>query len=224
MSNATDPSRSRGDMTHATRERRVAVVDAFIDLMLEDGTAPTPEEVAERGGVSRATFFRYFASLGELRDEAVRRIAERFPDLLNIPDPGNGSLDDRIRRLVDTRVRLHETLHPIELLSRARAIEDSSAADFVDAIRQVWAEQARRHFDDELRAYGPSHRDDIVASISVLTSVESWQQFRQSHGRTPLQTRRAWRRALARILTAPPGDSANDDDSRARGEIESDER
>lgn len=213
MSNLTDPSRSRGDTTHGTRARRVAVVDAFIDLMLEHGTAPTPEEVAERGGVSRATFFRYFSTLGELRDEAVGRIAERFPDLLTIPDPGNGPLDDRIRLLVDIRVRLHETLHPVELLSRARAVEDGGTADFVDAIRQVWADQVRQHFDDELRAHGPSHRDDIVASISVLTSVESWQQFRQSHGRTPLQTRRAWRRALARILTAPPGDSTNDDDS-----------
>lgn len=191
----------------------MAVVDAFIDLMLEHGTAPTPEEVAERGGVSRATFFRYFSSLGELRDDAVHRIAERFPDLLTLPDPGSGALDDRIRRLVDTRVQLHETLHPIELLSRARAVEDGGTADFVDAIRQVWAEQLRLHFDDELRAHGPSHRDDIVASISVLTSVESWQQFRQSHGRTPLQTRRAWRRALTRILTAPPGDSTNDDEA-----------
>jgi hypothetical protein len=67
----------------------------------------------------------------------------------------------------------------------------------------VFADQARRHFSTELDGYGAAHRDDVVTAISVLTSVESWQQFRHSHGRTPVQTRRAWRHALLGILSAP---------------------
>ncbi len=35
-------------------ERRVSAVDAFIDLVLEHGDAPGPDEVAKRAGVSIA--------------------------------------------------------------------------------------------------------------------------------------------------------------------------
>lgn len=180
--------------------RRLVVVDAFIDLALEGGAPPTPEEIADRAGVSRATFFRYFSTLVELRSEAAARVMERFPDLFTIPALGAGSLDERIQRFVDARVQLHETLHPLELLVRAHATRDADTSDFVDAARQVLAEQARQHFEADLRPHGPARCDDMVTTIAVLTSVESWQQFRHSHHRSPVQTRRAWRAALAGIF------------------------
>lgn len=43
-------------------------------------------------------------------------------------------------------------------------------------------------------------RDDAVALIATLTSVESWEQFRQTYGRSSLQTRRAWAQAMGEIL------------------------
>jgi AcrR family transcriptional regulator len=183
-----------------TASRRIAVVDAFIDVVLERGSPPTPEEVADRAGVSRATFFRYFSTLVQLRNEAATRLVERFPDLFTIPDIGTGSLDDRIRRFVDSQIQLHETLHPLELLMRSHAAHDSETADFVDAVRRLHADQARRHFEADLHPHGPARRDDLVAAIAVLTSVESWQQFRHSLGRSRVQTNRAWRSALAGIL------------------------
>ncbi len=186
-----------------TARRRVIVVDAFIDLVLEHGSAPTPENVAERASVSRATFFRYFSSLDDLRRQATVRVAERFPDLLDVPDVGAGNLDDRVRRFVDSRFELHETLHSLELVSRQHATGSAETTELVDAIRQIFADQARRHFSTELDSYGAAHGDDVVTAISLLTSVESWQQFRHSHGRTPVQTRRAWRHALLGILSAP---------------------
>jgi AcrR family transcriptional regulator len=181
--------------------RRLRVVDAFIDLVLGGEVPPTPSEAAERAGVSRATFFRYFSSLDEFRGEAAARVRERFPELFVIPDIGTGSLDERIERFVDARVRLHETLHPMALLMRARATRDADASDFLDRVRQAMAEQVRQHFDSYLRLHSPERRDDMVTLIAVLTSVDCWQQFRHSHGRSPAQTRRAWQQALAGILS-----------------------
>lgn len=196
------------DIASGAASRRLAVIDAFIDLVLERGSAPTPEEVAAHGGVSRATLFRYFSTLNELRREALARVSERYPDLLTIPHIDAERVDDRIRRFVDSRVELHETLHPLELTSRAEALQDAEAARFVDAVRHALAEQARHHFAPDLQPYGLARQDDIVATISVLTSVESWQQYRHSHRRTPRQTRRAWRDALTAILTAPADDAS----------------
>jgi AcrR family transcriptional regulator len=179
------------------------VVDAFIDLVLHGDVPPAPSDAAERAGVSRATFFRYFTTHDEFRSEAAARVRERFPELFVIPDIGTGSLDQRIERFVDARVRLHETLHPLALLMQARAARDADASGFLDGVRQALAGQVRQHFDTELRLHSPARRDDMVTLIAVLTSVNSWHQFRHSHHRSPAQTRRAWRAALTGILAQP---------------------
>ena len=50
---------------------------------------------------------------------------------------------------------------------------------------------------------------NTVATIASLTSVESWEQFRHTHGRSALQTRRAWSHAIDRILEARGPSSAS---------------
>lgn len=181
-------------------ERRTGAIDAFIDLVLEHHTPPRPEDVAERAGVSIATLYRYFATLDELRSEAAARVLARFADIVGIPGIGAGSRKDRIARFATARVDLHETLHPLELLLRSTTLTDPGAAKQVDLSRRAMADQVRMHFDDELRGLSPARREGIVAAIAVLTSVESWEQFRRSHGRTPTQIRRAWADATDRLL------------------------
>ena len=46
-----------------------------------------------------------------------------------------------------------------------------------------------------------AQRDDAVALVATLTSVESWEQFRLAYGRSPLQTRRAWAQAIEAVLS-----------------------
>ena len=194
----SDPSTDR--RRPRPSERRARAVDAFIDLVLEHGVHPRPEEVAERADVSIASLYRYFANLDELRGDAVRRLVERFPDLFHISKIGTGDRDQRIAAFTAARFALHETLHPLQLLSRAMSRTDPAAAEHVDAARAAMADQVQRHFRAELERLSPNRREDTVAAIAVLTSVESWEQFRRSHGRTPAQTRRAWTSAIDRLL------------------------
>lgn len=184
-------------------ERRVGAIDAFIDLVLEHGAPPRPEEVAERADVSIASLYRYFTSLDELRRDAIVRLVDRFPDLFAIPEIGTGSRVRRIARFTASRVALHETLHPLQLLMRAVSQTDPAAAEIVDAARGAMADQVQLHFDAELETLSPTQRGDTVATIAALTSVESWEQYRRSLHRTQAQTRRAWSDAIDRLL---PGD------------------
>lgn len=183
-----------------TSERRTRALDALIDLVLERGAHPRPEEVAERADVSIASLYRYYASLDELRRDAVARVVERFPQLFDITSMGVGDRNDRIASFAAARVEMHETLHPLQLLSRSMSHDDAGARQHLFEARAAMSDQIRRHFDLELRTLSPTRREDTVATIAVLTSVESWQQFRQVAGRTPLQTRRAWFRALDDVL------------------------
>jgi AcrR family transcriptional regulator len=189
-------------MTEASSERRTRALDAFIDLVLERGAHPRPEEVAERADVSIASLYRYFTDLDELRHDAVARLVERFPDLFVISKIGTGDRQERIASFTAARLALHESLHPLQLLARTTSRHDPSARQHVDTARAAMADQIRRHFDAELRTLGPARREDTVATIAALTSVESWEQIRRSHDRTPAQTRRAWSDAIDRILPA----------------------
>lgn len=184
----------------AAAERRNRALDSFVDLLLEGHGPPSPEQVAERTGISMATFFRYFETLDQLRGEAMVRVVRRFSHLFRIPDIGSGTRAQRIERFVATRVELWETIHPVALLMRRNAQRQPGAADMVEFARTSQAKQIRRHFQKELAGFTPSVRDDAVFSMASLTSVESWEQFRNAYDRSPRQIRRAWVRTIDRIL------------------------
>lgn len=181
-------------------ERRRLAIDAHIDLVLEGRLPPSIEEVSERSGVSVATLFRYFENLDQLRNDAARRAVERFHRLFVLPDIGVGTREERIRRIAAVRVELWETTHYLARLVRSTALKDPGSAEMVKFARQSMADQIRAHFAPELSDLKPAERDDAVATIASLTSVESWEQFRHASERTAAQTQRAWARAINRIL------------------------
>lgn len=128
------------------------------------------------------------------------RSAERYRHLFQVPEIGVGSRDERIRRFAGFRVDLWEKTHLLARLLRSGALRKPEAAQMLAFSRKVMADQVRAHFDTELRALSPAHREDAIATVATLTSVESWEQFRLAHGRSPVQTRRAWSRAIDRAL------------------------
>lgn len=193
---------SRQKLRPASAERRNRALDCFIDLMLEGNAPPSSEQVAERAGISMATFFRYFETLDELRGEAMVRLVRRYAHLFRIPDIGYGPRAHRIECFVATRVELWEAIHPAALLMRRSARRRPGASDMVDFARTSQARQIRRHFQKELAGFTPAVRDDAVFTVASLTSVESWEQFSQGYDRGPRQIRRAWFRAIDRILGA----------------------
>lgn len=199
MSEAAAPTPADSPRTPASTRRRICAIDAFIDLVLEGNLPPTTAQVAERAGISAATLFRYFETLDELRRDALGRLFERFP-LLPLPDIGEGSLDERIEHFAASRVALWEKVHLLALLQRSAVLRDPGAARMIAFVRGGMAKEVRDHFEPELRELTAAQRDDAVALIASLTSVESWEQFRHSYGRSAMQTRRAWMHAIEAIL------------------------
>ena len=199
MTEAAAPAPNRFQGSPAAKRRRVRTLDAFIDLVLEGNLPPTIEQVAERAAISKATFFRYFESLNAMRYDAGARMLERFP-LLHVAEPGQGPLRERIERFVSLRVELWEKVHLLAQLQRTMVLQDPNAARMVDSVRQVMMDQVREHFAPELRERTVARRDDVAALIAMTTSLESWEQFRNTYGRSPLQTRRAWAQAIEALL------------------------
>lgn len=199
MTEAASPAPHSFQGSPAAMRRRVRALDAFIDLVLEGHLPPTAEQVAERAGISKATFFRYFESLNAMRYDAGARMLERFP-LLHVAEPGHGPMRDRIERFVALRVELWEKVHLLARLQRTMVLQDPEAARMVDRVREIMVDQVRQHFAPELLERSAAQRDDAAMLIAMITSVESWEQFRSTYGRSPLQTRRAWGKAIQSIL------------------------
>lgn len=196
------------DGRRARRERgRLAVSDAVIDLVVEGNADPTAEQVAKRAGVSVASLFRYFETLKELRQETLRRYFKRYDHLFQLPDITESTLEHRTQVLVNCRAKLYETTEPMCRQARRRAPDFPDLDEELHSVRAMQADQIRQCFAYELEALSPSARDDLVATISTLTSFESWDQIVHDHNRTPRQVRRTWVTALHRLLQ--PLESSN---------------
>lgn len=180
--------------------RRAKAIDAFIDLVLEGHLPPTTAQVAERSEISAATLFRYFDTLDQLRAAAFLRMIERFP-LIPIADSGHGTRKERVDRFVASRFAATEKLHLLAQLQRSLALRDPGAAEMIDTVRRVMAQEARKHFAPEISTLTEAEAEDTVALIASVTSVESWEHFRRAFERSPQQTQRAWVRGVEAILT-----------------------
>ena len=180
--------------------RRAKSIDAFIDLVLEGHLPPTTAQVADRAGISAATFFRYFDTLDQLRTAAFLRMIERFP-LLCVEDLGHGSRKERIDRFVASRLAAAEKLHFLAQLQRSSALQDAGAAEMIDTVRRGMAQEARQQFAPEIAALSEADAEDAAALIASLTSVESWEHFRRAFDRSLQQTQRAWAQGIESILT-----------------------
>ncbi|MEO0494332.1 MAG: hypothetical protein AAF081_13055 [Actinomycetota bacterium] len=156
--------------------------------------------MAERAGVSRATVFRYFESLPELRMAVRRRTLTRFPQLFALPSAGP-ALDHRIDGFVDARTALYEQLHPLLGLERLQDSRQPDIAHLVATRHRFFERQTREYFEPHLDELDSSRREDLLTAVSILTSFESWDQLRRTLEASAEETNLRWRR-IVKLLFA----------------------
>ena len=180
---------------------RAAVIDAMFDLIIEGHLPPAVDQVAERSGVSTATIFRYFGSLDELQQETVARFVHRFEQLLVIDRLGEGSTTTRIRRFVDSRIRLFSEVGPVMHLAWIRSLDQPRIAAAVRDNRRRLLAATTQHFAAELGT-ASTRQARLAGAIDGLCSIESWVSLTRIHDRSPDEVRRVWISAVT-ALVAP---------------------
>jgi len=196
------------DGRHARRDRnKVAVVDAYLDLVREGITRPSVAEVADRSGVSRRSVFRYFADKDELARTAIERQQSRVAPLYRMTFDPSASLDDRIEQCLDQRLELYEAVAPVARLTRALAPVQPVVASELAKTRSLLRSQVERVFAVELAA--KSERSAAVARsmTDVLCSFEAFDLLRSAQGLPLEEVRQCIGHSLRAILTAPAGDA-----------------
>lgn len=185
----------------ARRDRnRDAVLDAVLDLFAQDALAPTAQQVAERSGVSLRSVYRYFEDTDELVRAAIDRNLVRVRPLFELDRLGEGPLEDRIERLVGSRMRLYDEVGPLMRATVLHAGENALLAARLTAVRRTLGEQAEAMFAPELAALAPVVRREVAASVDLLVGFEALEHLRRVRGLSRAAATRASSRALLALL------------------------
>lgn len=185
----------------ARRERnRNEVVEAALALLDEGVGDPSIEQLTDRSGLSARSIFRYFEGLDDLRRAVIRSHFERVRPILETVDAGDGSLDTRVKRFVDSRLRFNETIAGAARTAQMRAHFVPVIAEDIHYYRKVLDAAVRRFFAPELKTRPKSEGDDLIALINVLVSFDGWDQMTRDHQRSRSQIRRAWTLGLEALL------------------------
>ncbi len=198
---STEEKIASEDGRRARRIRnRNAVVDALFELLTTGSGVPTIEAIAEHAGVSMSSVFRYFDGVDDLQHQMMESYFTRYASLFEIPDLGQGGLEDRIAGFVTTRMHLFKTIAPIGRLARARVYDHPQLEESLVRARALFAQQVRDHFARELDRLSKQDADDAAEVIDVVCSFEGWELQSHSHGRTDEQVRRTWTSCIVRSL------------------------
>jgi TetR/AcrR family transcriptional regulator of autoinduction and epiphytic fitness len=192
---------AQSDGRSARRARnRQEVVDAALALLDEGIADPSIEQLTERSGLSARSIYRYFDGLDDLRRAVIRRHFERVEPLLHVDGTGDGSLDTRIKRFVEARLKFNQAVEGPARTVRMRQYYAPMLAEEARYYRSVLDAAVRRHFAPELKTRTKSEAEDLVAIIDVLVSFDAWDVLVHDHGRSRAQVRRLWTSALEALL------------------------
>ena len=201
MTNVADPTAVDGRTARRDRNREL-VLDAVIALFTEDQLAPNAADVARRSGVSLRSVYRYFEDQDALMRAAIDRHAERVAPLYDVPDLGEGPLDDRIARLVECRIRLYEAAAPTARAALARGVgQPAPARPDGGRARAALRQQTEAMFAPELRAMSAADRRTTLAPVDALLQFESAEHLRRPPRLLGRADERHPRPAVAALLT-----------------------
>lgn len=168
-----DASATRPDRRRLRAERsQQAVVDAMLDLFRAGDLRPSAVEIARKAGVSERTVFRLFDDLEALRAIAIERQLGRVAPLLAFPND-RGSREERIKALVDQRLRLYAAVGPV---LRAAAMTAPLSPVIQGNFERRWNRlrtQIERQFAPELEPMAEADRAELLAALDSAASLET---------------------------------------------------
>jgi AcrR family transcriptional regulator len=196
------PGRIDGRRLRSERTRRL-IIEAYINLVRENGQMPTAAQIAERAGYS------------------VRSIFERFPDLtalrVAVTDysiaeaRANAALRDldadrltRIHSQVEQRGRGCERWLPLWRVLSTDLTTSPDLQQRIRMIRQLVMMRVEMMFRPELSTVTDAVRKNIMLALEALMDFESWARMRELYGLSFEEAIAVWVKAVDCLLPPTP--------------------
>lgn len=171
-------------------QNREAVLEALVALMRDGVYQPTSNEIADRAGISPRSLFRYFDDVDDLSRAAIERHMERTGHLFNLDVDANAPRRQKIRAVVEQRARLFDAIAPTARTARAIANRNDVISTQLGRIRAHLRNELRRVFG----------RDDVLPTLDVVLSFESYELLRYDQGLSRQKTVDALTAAVEALL------------------------
>jgi AcrR family transcriptional regulator len=182
------------DGRHLRRaQNREAVLDALVELFDEGDYTPGTTKIAERAGISPRSLFRYFDDVDDLHRAAIERSRLTAAPLAIMDIDPNAPTAEKIVAFVEARVRLHEAVGNAERATRLSAHRHDVIAAQLREGRAFFRNQARDVFAPELDGA-------LLPAIDALTSIETYDLYRTTHGLSRVRATNALVTALTALL------------------------
>jgi len=178
---------------------RAAVVEALLTLYEEGNAQPGAAEIARRAGVSERSVFRHFEDLDSLAVATIDRELERVGSLFQLPDMA-GSLDERVRTLVEQRLALYAATGAVARAAMLLVSRSTVVAIAVRYRRDVLRRQVDALFTPELDRLAKRDREEIVDAVDVLCSIEGIELLAATERHVQPRTRRMLIRAVTAVV------------------------
>lgn len=197
-----DHSTERVDGRLARRQRSIdAVIDAVLEMFVEDSMFPTIEQAAKRSGLSLRSLYRYFADPGELLEATIKRSGEIGASLSRLSAIGQGPLDERVDAFVSMRLHLHDGIAPMYRATLVNAPRHPRISDELAKNRDAMRRQFELQFAPELAAHKPAQRQALISAGDLLTQIESIDYLRRHRRLSAKEAHAALTAGLVAVLS-----------------------
>lgn len=157
-------------------QNREAVLDALSELFAEGQYTPTSRQIADRAGLSLRSLVRYFDDFDDLVGSAIARQERQARPLMELTVTAGAPTAEKVRAVVDSRVRLWETIGAAARAGRVCAHRQPVVADGIARSRRHFRRQLSQLFAPELERTG----GQVLAAADVLLSFESYELLRSA--------------------------------------------
>lgn len=173
---------------------------ATIELIHEGHLDPTVQQIVERSGTPERSIFRYFDK-EELAQQALKLAASELGAEAELDRIGEGPFDDRVERLVSTRLALLTQLKHLARAARLRAAQNPDLDDAMAANAQRLHAEYGAHFAPELDAMDDSTAGGVLDAITTLLSFDGFNLQDRRLGRDDDDIAAGWTTSLHRLLS-----------------------
>lgn len=176
---------------------RQAIIDAAISLMDEDMLVATAQQVADRADVGIRSLFRHFSDMESLYQAVDDQIRSDY-EALFLGGERDGTVDERIQRMVERRAAAYEAVKKVVLATKAQLWR-------YEVLRKNYARNQRGLRKDlenwlpELLTDDPETRE----AANAVASFEMWHRLREDQG----LSRKRSIAVIVHVLTALIGES-----------------
>ncbi|MCP4499644.1 MAG: TetR/AcrR family transcriptional regulator [Deltaproteobacteria bacterium] len=171
----------------AQGRRRVAL--SMLELIREQGSAPSMDEVAIHAKVSRRSAFRYFEDVPALELAALRLMREEVQKHHPLPHP-RGDVHTRMAKVVEHRGDIFAFMSPLLRLAQARREGHPEIHRELVDLRFSQREHLMVVFTEELAALSPDIRDDRLHALEMVCGFDAHHALREGQQCTEAQARR----------------------------------